>query len=182
MKRLRFRCGLAVPLVALLAAFGPAGCSKEQAPTAPVVRKAVPKETAKAAEAAQPPAAAEVKPPAPVALYDPAGKRDPFAPFLRVEQRAVRADLQSLPPLQRFDLGELKFVGVIWGPAVTRALVEDGEGKGYTVTVGTRIGNSGGVVTRITDTEIVVREVFRDYTGGKVQRKSSLTLQTSGGK
>jgi type IV pilus assembly protein PilP len=94
----------------------------------------------------------------------------------------VRTDLDSLPPLQRFDLGELKFVGVIWGPAFTRALVEDGEGKGYTVTVGTRIGNSGGVVTRITDAEIVVREEFRDYTGGKVQRESSLTLQTSGGK
>lgn len=182
MKRLRLRRLLAVPLVALLAAFGPAACSKEPPPGEPVVRKAVPKDAAKAAESAQAPAAAESKPPAPVALYDPAGKRDPFAPFLRVAQRTARADLEGLPPLQRFDLGELKFVGVIWGPAVTRALVEDGEGKGYTVTVGTRIGNSGGVVTRITDTEIVVREVFRDYTGGKVRRESSLTLQTSGGK
>lgn len=182
MKRLRSRCPLAVTLAALLMAFGGAGCSKEEPPPQPVVRRPVPKEAAKAAEATQPSEMAEVTAPAPVTLYSPAGKRDPFVPFIKMEQKAVRTDLESLPPLQRFDLGELKFVGVIWGPALTRALVEDGEGKGYTVTVGTRIGSSGGVVTRITDQEIVVKEVFRDYTGGKVERESFLTLDTAGGK
>lgn len=181
MNRLRSRCSLAAALLMFVAAGGLSGCSKEEA-SQPVVRKAVPKEAAKAAEAAQPSAPAEVRPPSPVSLYDPAGKRDPFVPFLKVDEKAVRADLESLPPLQRFDLGELKFVGVIWGRGITRALVEDGEGKGYTVAVGTRIGNSGGVVTRITDKEIVVREEFRDYTGRKVERESSLTLQTPGGK
>lgn len=182
MKRLRPRCPLALALAALLTAFGGAGCSQEEPASRPVVRRPVPKEAAKAAEATRPSEIPEVKAPAPVALYSPEGKRDPFVPFIKTEEKAARTDLESLPPLQRFDLGELKFVGVIWGPAVTRALVEDGEGKGYTVTVGTRIGSSGGVVTRITEKEIVVREVFRDYTGGKVERESFLTLQTAGGK
>src|SRR3990172_3054252 len=121
-------------------------------------------------------------PPPPLAPYSPAGKRDPFVPFLRVEQKIASADLGSLPPLQRYELAELRFVGVIWGPNVTRALVEDSEGKGYTVTVGTKVGRAGGTVTRITDGEIFVREEFQDYSGTKAARESSLKLQTGGGK
>jgi Tfp pilus assembly protein PilP len=90
--------------------------------------------------------------------------------------------MEKVPPLQRYDLGELKFVGVIWGPKGGYALVEDAEGKGYTVAVGTRIGRGGGIVTRITDGEVLVREEFRDYTGAKVVRESSMKLENAGGK
>jgi len=163
-------------------ALGLAGCSKEEAP-APVVRKPLPKEAAKAAEPAGATAAVEQAKEAPAeTLYNPTGKRDPFVPFIKVVAKSVRGDLSAFPPLQRYDLGELKFVGVIWGAGLRKALVEDGEGKGYTVGVGTKIGSSGGVVTRITEEEIVIRETFRDYTGGKIQRESSLKLQTGGGK
>ena len=160
---------------------GIAGCAKEEPPPRPVVRKTVPKEQAKAAEGAQPSHAQASKPTA-VVFYDPAGKRDPFVPFLKVEPRTARAMLENVSPLQRYDLGELKFVGMIWGPKGVHALVEDGEGKGYTVTVGTKIGRGGGIVTRITDGEILVKEEFRDYTGTKVVRESSMKLQNVGGR
>jgi len=169
---------------ATLLFLGSAGCSKKEAP-APAVRTPAPKAEAKAAaKAAEPtaPAPEPVKEPPVVRLYDPVGKRDPFVPFIKVLAKAVRGDLSLLPPLQRYDLGELKFVGVIWGAELRKALVEDAEGKGYTVGVGTRIGSSGGVVTRITEDEIVVRESFRDYMGGKIERESSLKLQTGGEK
>lgn len=160
---------------------GSAGCTKEDAPPQPVVRKAVPKQQAKTAERAKP---ADAQPPKPTAtvFYDPAGKRDPFVPFLRVERTTARGMMGSLSPLQRYDLGELRFVGMIWGPRGAHALVEDAEGKGYTVTVGTKIGRGGGIVTRITDGEILVKEEFRDYTGTKVVRESSMKLQTEGGR
>mgnify|MGYP001568437071 CR=1 FL=1 len=90
--------------------------------------------------------------------------------------------MDSLPPLQRFELGELKFVGVIWGGKGVLALVEDGEGKGYTVTVGTKIGRGGGTVTRITQGEILVKEEFNDFTGTRIARESSMKLQNAGGK
>ena len=48
--------------------------------------------------------------------------------------------------------------------------------------IGTKIGREGGVVTKITNEEIFVREQFRDYTGAKVERENSLKLQTGGGK
>jgi Tfp pilus assembly protein PilP len=158
------------------------GCAKEEPPArAPVVKKTIPKEEAKAAEAAHPVAVAEGKPP-PVAVYNPAGKRDPFVAFLKVERKDAPPAAGSLPPLQRYELREFRFVGVIWSPKVTRALVEDSVGKGYTVSVGTKIGRSGGVVTRITEKEIIVREEFRDYAGLKAKRDSSLKLETVGGK
>jgi len=165
--------------VAVLFAMAAGGCGKEESAPPQVVKKTVTKETSKAEEAAL--HAAVVQAP-PVVLYSPAGKRDPFVPFLKVEEKTARAGLDSFPPLQRYELGELRFVGVIWGSDVTRALVEDVEGKGYTVTVGMKIGRGGGVVTRITDGEIFVREEFQDYAGAKVARESSLKLQTGGGK
>jgi len=166
---------------ALLLAFAVSGCGEEKPAPAPVVKKTLPKEAAKAEEAAHPVAVA-VKTPSPVSIYNPAGKRDPFVAFLKVERKGPSPDLTSLPPLQRYELGELRFVGVIWGPALTRALVEDAEGKGYTVSVGMKIGRNDGVVTRITNKEIFIREEFRDYSGSKVRRDSSLKLQTGGGK
>ena len=173
----KVRIGLAIAfLVPLMAG----GCAKEESPPALDVKKAVRKEVAKA-ETSQPAASVEDK--SSVAeLYNPAGKRDPFVAFLRVEKKEARSDLSSVPPLQRYELGELNFVGVIWSPDTARALVEDSEGKGYTVTVGAKIGREGGVVTRITENEIFVREEFRDYTGAKVERMNSLKLRTAGGK
>jgi Tfp pilus assembly protein PilP len=172
-------------LILLLAiaplAGGIAGCAKVEPPPQPVVKKVVPKEEAKTAEGVKPADAQAAKPSATV-FYNPAGKRDPFVPFLKVEQKSVGIGIDSVPPLQRYDLGELKFVGVIWGPKGAYALVEDAEGKGYTVTVGTKIGRGGGTVTRVTDGEILVKEDFRDYTGGKVVRESSMKLQNAGGK
>jgi len=158
------------------------GCSREQQTPAPVVRKQAPKPEAKAPAAQAAPAGqAEAKAPAP--LYDPRGKRDPFLPFVKAEPRTMTAKAAAaLPPLQRYDVGELKFVGVIWTKRGAKALVEDAEGKGYTVTVGTRIGRSGGVVARITDREIVVREEFVGQRGEKVVKESGMELTTAGGK
>ena len=167
--------------VSLFFVFGFSGCEKEEPAPAPVVKKTMPKEAAKAAEAAQPVAVTVAKP-SPVSFYNPAGKRDPFVTFLKVREKVAGPAIGSLPPLQRYELGEFRLVGIIWGLKSPRALVEDSGGKGYAVTVGTKIGRSGGVVTRITEKEMVVREEFRDYTGSKVKRDTSLKLQDVGGK
>ncbi len=169
--------------VSLLA--GGFGCSGESAPPQPVVKRQAPKSEAKAptAPAAQAQTQAQEKKADQVALYDPRGKRDPFVSFVMVEQRGKAGNGNAmLPPLQRYDLGELKFVGVIWTKKGAMGLVEDGEGKGYSVTVGTRIGRSGGVVRRITGKEIIVKEEFVGDQGKKVVRESGIQLTTAGGK
>lgn len=176
------RISLSVAILAAVSLFaGGFGCSKEAPAPQPVVKRPAPKPEAKAPAVKA--AEAQAKKPEPASLYDPRGKRDPFVSFIRVEERrkaGVGAAL--LPPLQRYELGELKYVGVIWTKKGALALVEDGEGKGYSVTVGTRIGRSGGVVSRITGKEIFVREVFVGNRGNKVVRESGIQLTTAGGK
>jgi type IV pilus assembly protein PilP len=172
---------LAVGILAAVFLFaGGFGCSKEPAAPQPVVKRQAPKPEAKAPAA--PVAEAPGKKGAEVALYDPRGKRDPFVSFIKAEERKkAGVDTALLPPLQRFDLGELKFVGVIWTKTGARGLVEDAEGKGYSVTVGMRIGRSGGVVSRITGKEILVREEFVGNRGKKVMKESRIQLTTAGG-
>jgi len=169
-------------IVLLAASFflgGAAGCSGEAPAPGPLVQKMAPKP----GPAAPPkPGAAEKKPaPAQASVYDPTGRRDPFISFIKAETERSKADHTALPPLQRYELGELKFVGVIWEKRGARALVEDAEGKGYSVLVGTRIGRAGGVVTRITDKEIAVKEEFPGARGKTVSRESVLQLTTAGG-
>ena len=164
---------------------GGSGCSGESAPPQAVVKRQAPKPEAKApvAPAVETKEQAQAKKAEQVALYDPRGKRDPFVSFVMVEQRGKAGVGDSLlPPLQRYDLGELKFVGVLWTKKGVMGLVEDGEGKGYSVTVGTRIGRSGGVVRRITGKEIIVKEEFVGDRGKKIVRESGIQLTTAGGK
>jgi type IV pilus assembly protein PilP len=177
----RMRVPIAWLLAAALAAGVAAGCATEAPPPQPVVRKPAPKADA-GPLASQKPADAQKKAET-VALYDPRGKRDPFLSFIR-EGTAQRGkpDLAALPPIQRYELGELKLVGVLWTKQGARALVEDAEGKGYSVTTGSRIGRSGGVVTRITEKELVVREEYVGNQGEKVARENTLQLTTAGGK
>jgi Tfp pilus assembly protein PilP len=168
-------------LAAVSIAAGGFGCSKEPAAPQQVVKRQAPKPEAKAPAA--PAAEAQAKKVEQAALYDPRGKRDPFVSFIKVEERKrMSIDTASLPPLQRYELGELKFVGVIWTKKGARGLVEDAEGKGFSVTVGTRIGRSRGVVSRITGKEILVREEFVGNRGEKIVRDSGIQLTTAGGK
>jgi len=183
MKRISIRM---VPVATFLAGAillgGAAGCSRQEPPPQPVVRKPAPKPTDNV-PVAQKPAESKAAKPEAESLYNSAGRRDPFLPFIKAElKQRAKEDLASLPPLQRYELGELKFVGVIWTRKGARALLEDAEGKGYSVTVGTRIGRSGGVVARITDREIAVREERVGSRGEKIQRENVLQLTTAGGK
>lgn len=172
---------LAVGILATISLFaGGFGCSKEPAAPQQVVKRQAPKSEAKAPAA--PAEEARAKKAEQGALYDPRGKRDPFVSFIKIgERRKAGADAALLPPLQRYELGELKFVGVIWTKKGARGLVEDAEGKGYSVTVGTRIGRSGGVVSRITAKEILVKEVVVGNRGEKVVKESGIQLTTAGG-
>ena len=173
---------LVVGILAAVSFFaGGFGCSKEPAAPQPVVKMQAPKPEAKV-PAAAPAAEVQAKKAESVALYDPLGKRDPFVSFIKVEERRKAGiDTASLPPLQRYDLGELKFVGVIWTKKGALGLVEDAQGKGYSVTAGMRIGRSGGVVSRITGKEILVREEFVGNRGEKIVRESGIQLTTAGG-
>ena len=95
--------------------------------------------------------------------YDPTGKRDPFRPFmLDLHSQEPR---EPGTPLQRYDLGELTLVAVLWEVSPPRALVQDTSGMGYIVTAGTPIGRRNGVVKAIEPSRVVVEERVLDFYG-----------------
>lgn len=101
--------------------------------------------------------------------YDPAGRRDPFAPVIQ-DLQPGRLD-ENLPPLQRVSLTELNLIAIVWGAHGYTAMVQTPEGHGYSVRIGTRIGQNNGVVSAITERGIIVQERFTDVYGRKQERE-----------
>jgi type IV pilus assembly protein PilP len=98
------------------------------------------------------------------ATYDPAGRRDPFRPP-RASQTTAAGEVRS--PLQRYDLGQLKLVAIIYNASVPRAVVEDDAGLGYIIRVGTPIGVNGGAVKAIEQGRVRVQEEAIDFYGDR---------------
>ena len=135
-----------------------------------------PVKTAKVTSETGPMLAPEVKtedamPPAPSVVRG----RDPFRPFTLHSRRAP-TPREKLSPLERYDLGQLKLVGVIWDVKVPNAMVEDSTGLGYVVRIGTPIGSNEGKVTAIEQSGLVIEEYQYDFYGAKkkVQRNMKL--------
>ncbi|MCP9469057.1 MAG: pilus assembly protein PilP [Nitrospira sp.] len=101
--------------------------------------------------------------------YDPAGRRDPFAPVIQ-DLQPGRLD-ENLPPLQRVGLTELNLIAIVWGTHGYTAMVQTPEGHGYSIRRGTRIGQNNGVVSAITERGIIVQERFTDVYGRKQERE-----------
>ncbi len=113
-------------------------------------------------------------------FYDSAGKRDPFlSPFHVAPEQNVVAEVTT--PLQRFHLEQLKLVGVIWQTSQPKALIEAGDGLGYIVEAGTRIGANGGVIRAIEPGRIVVEEYETDFSGKRWARQRALQLAVANG-
>jgi type IV pilus assembly protein PilP len=112
--------------------------------------------------------------------YSGVKMRDPFIPFLKSAEDAVKKQA-ALTPLEKFSLGELKVVGIIKRGRSIVALVEDNGGKGYTVKKGMKIGKNGGFVSKIDKTSILVIEEIVDISGKKVRKEKRLELPGVGG-
>jgi type IV pilus assembly protein PilP len=105
------------------------------------------------------------------------GKRDPFLPpFSTAAPETTTTTDEARTPLQRFDLGQLKLVGVIWATEEPKALIEDGGGLGYIVTRGTLIGSKGGIVKMIEPKRVVVEEYETDFFGKRQIQERELRL------
>jgi Tfp pilus assembly protein PilP len=103
--------------------------------------------------------------------------RDPFRPPT-IQARTGTRSRDNLSPLERFELGQLKVVGIVWDVKEPRAMIEDNAGLGYTILVGTPIGGSEGRVKGIHRDQVVVEEFFQDVSGRRKTREISMKLST----
>jgi len=109
------------------------------------------------------------------AVYDPTGKRDPFRPP-RSNQTNLAGEART--PLQRYDIGQLRLVAVIYEASAPRAVVEDDAGLGYIVRVGTPIGANGGSVKAIERGKLRVEEESIDFYGDRQASEVVMELAT----
>jgi type IV pilus assembly protein PilP len=107
--------------------------------------------------------------------YNPAGKSDPFKPFIQLAS-ARGGSRAVLTPLQKFDISQLKLVAIITAPGGNIALVEDVTGKGYFLKRGTWIGKNDGKVTKILKDKVIIEEVYQDIFGQTKTNEISMSL------
>ena len=155
---------LALTFAALTAACGGGENSK---PTTEV-----PKSIKKAAAAT-----AQQQEAAPQFSYSPVGKRDPFYSYLaEVQASAASQTERKREATETFELDQYRLTGLVTGTAQPRAMVEDPEGKGHVISINSRLGKRGGIVTRISNEGIIVTEEFRTPTGDKVRVPITIKL------
>jgi len=129
----------------------------------------------------------QVKPYEPVA-YDAAGLVDPFrSSRLMIENKqqgggGLQPDMnRPKEPLEAFPLESLKYVGYLSKSRQPHAIIL-ADAALHQVKIGNYMGQNFGVVTRISDSDIVLRELVQDSAGDWVERTSTLMLQAKEGK
>ncbi len=152
------------------------GCGGGTSTPPPSKKEVTPSVPAKKVET---PKVAEVKEPEkkeePEFSYNPAGKPDPFKPFIQLTPVREIPRTAPLTPLQKYEISQLKLVAIISTPEENVALVEDATGKGYFVRKGTLIGKNDGRVTRILRDRVIVEETYLDVFG-KVKTNEVIML------
>ena len=170
------------------------GCGGGEAPkpTKVPIPPSAPKPVAKvpAKEIPRPSGDVRVEPlPATSYTYNPQGKPNPFQPLVvektetaagkkKIEQAVKKEKEEPGTPLEKVDLKALKLVAVVWDITNPRAMVEDSLGKGYILTLGTRVGKNQGQVTKITSAGVVVSEKLEAADGKMRTVETPLRLYT----
>jgi type IV pilus assembly protein PilP len=125
--------------------------------------------------------------------YNPAGKPDPFLPFVETdpvvkkekEKKAKEEELRKkalsskrpISPLQMAEVKQFRLVGIAGDDKVRMAIVEDTAiKKFYPLFVGTNIGPNGGRVLSIQNDRLIVEEPTPQAEPGQAQKKQTRTI------
>lgn len=123
-------------------------------------------------------------------IYDPLGALEPFDPqkilMAVARQQQAHASTSAVKPdldrrrevLEGFPLDQIRMVGMMRQAGTNVALLET-NGATHIVRVGNYIGQNFGVVTRITETELTLKEIVQDAAGEWVERPAKLELQAA---
>ncbi|UVW29126.1 pilus assembly protein PilP [Massilia sp. H6] len=120
--------------------------------------------------------------------YNPGGAVEPFSPDKLLGEMARVAQASGNPmqpnlnrprePLESYPLDMMRMVGTLQKGGASYALVQI-DALLHQVRVGQRIGQNHGLITRVSDSAIDIREVVQDATGDWVERKATIELAES---
>lgn len=119
--------------------------------------------------------------------YDAKNREDPYSPNklasalakARKDGGSIRPDLdRRREALEAYPLDTMVMVGTLAKPGLTYALLQVDKAI-YQVKLGNYIGQNLGMVTKITENEVMLKEVVQDAAGDWVEREAKLELQES---
>lgn len=120
--------------------------------------------------------------------YDAAGLIDPFKSskmLIDVKEGGgggLQPDLnRPKEPLEHYPLESIKYVGSLTKKRQVHGIVQV-DGALHQVRTGNYMGQNFGVVTKVSETEITLRELVQDPAGDWIERASTLLLQAKEGK
>lgn len=129
----------------------------------------------------------KIPPPPEVKLYEPfiynndANLPDPFKPR-KPDIQSGRGGLNQ-PDMERpkealeeFPLENLKMVGYLFQNKTGHAVIRAPDGKLHRVKAGNYVGLNFGLISEVTDTEVIVNEKVQDSAGDWSDRESRLQL------
>jgi type IV pilus assembly protein PilP len=117
-----------------------------------------------------------------VFTYDDTSLRDPFIPEQKLEAAAhdksgPRPDSKrEKEVLEGFALGSLKLMGSLEKDGRRWALIKAPDGTLYRTTKGHHMGQNNGVILKIGESQLELKEIVPDGLGGYVERFSTLTV------
>lgn len=123
----------------------------------------------------------QVKPYEPVA-YDAGNLIDPFKPAKIAPEKkngggGLKPDFdRPREPLEAYPLESLKYVGVMTRKNASYAIIQV-DGSLYQVRTGNYLGQNFGVITKVSESEVALKELVQDAAGDWIERVSSLLLQ-----
>lgn len=117
----------------------------------------------------------------PVVDYDAMNLPDPFQvsrlePEKRGGKASPRDDTRRREPLEAYPLESLKMLGMMRMAGQPVALIAADKNI-YQVRVGNYLGQNFGVVTKITENDLTLKELIEDANGDWVERFSTMQLQ-----
>lgn len=109
--------------------------------------------------------------------YNPAKLSVALARQQADSRNSLKPDLERRKePLEAFPLDTVRMVGTLQRPGLNHALLQV-EKTVFQAKVGHYVGQNFGIITRITDTEVHIRELVRDPAGEWSERQAKLELQ-----
>lgn len=85
-------------------------------------------------------------------------------------------DNRQKEPLEAYDLEKLRMKGTLLDKKGMVAIIETPDKSTYSAKVGSYMGQNFGVITKITESEITLKETVEDSSGEWVERISTLPL------
>ncbi|MBU8849937.1 MAG: pilus assembly protein PilP [Desulfobacterales bacterium] len=113
--------------------------------------------------------------------YDSQNKIDPFKPLIQDKPEEImpvvdKGPQRILTPLEKMELSQIRLVAVIVMENKRIAMVEEANGKGYEVGIGTYIGKNRGKVSEIKNSSIVITELVKDFKGRLTEQVQEIKL------